>query len=473
MSEKSGAGNEKKKAGGSKVEKVAEVRGRMHYVADRINAISEEVFSLAHEKHAIDEANKKAASFYKNNYCQAAAAEADADFTGDLPPQWPFDDDEEENVHFSIPPVFSYDYEECPGDIAIVLYFALHPSIDPTAPACLTDNEKKEIFQLCKKIAAFYDENEGKDSFKDKNGDTDFLNIADSFIEAEIKSALEGQTIRTISKRVNALGYPVDKVNAIVWNFLNAPEGQLSFSTEKSGSSKEATVVYSINFDELEKDDSLKITRRLTPYDKRAYIAVSALWDSGNRIISIKQIYTAMGYGGNPSARDIQKISDFLTKAGGARIYINNELETSVNKKYDRFLYDGPLLPFERVRGYINNALCDAAIHLFRVPPMISFAKSRRQITTIPRKLLESPVSKTDENLRMDDYLIERIAHMKKDPKNPRKILYSTLYTGCGITQSKQRKRAPEKIERYLKHYETCKFINGFSMGNDSVTISL
>jgi hypothetical protein len=143
-----------------------------------------------------------------------------------------------------------------------------------------------------------------------------------------------------------------------------------------------------------------------------------------------------------------------------------------VNKGYPQFCYDGPLLPFARISAYLNGTLTESAVHLFREPPLVSFARERKQLSTVKLEVLESPVSKTDANLQIDDYLIERICHMKSPKsKTPRKILLSTLYGNCGISSPKQRSRAPEKIKRYLEHYKTTGFIAGYTMTGDSITI--
>lgn len=271
--------------------------------------------------------------------------------------------------------------------------------------------------------------------------------------------------------RTEKIEYPLDKINSNIWSLLTSiePSGQIAFATEKRGSAKEATILYSINFDQLEPE--LSVIKKLTPFDKRCYIAAAALYNNGNPIISAAQIYAVMGNRGRPNTNDVQKINSSLTKMAVARVYINNEQEITVNKKYNRFVYDGPLLPFERVTAYINNQPCDAAIHLFREPPLVTFAKDRKQITTIPRKLLESPISKTNSNLRIDDYLIERISHIKNGRVKNR-LLFATIYKQCGITEKKQRQRAPEKIRRYLDHYKNCGFIKEYSEESDGVTIT-
>lgn len=282
---------------------------------------------------------------------------------------------------------------------------------------------------------------------------------------------------------VNAIILNIDKIDAGVWNLLQSAEknGQLSLNVDMSPEGQPAAnVIYGINFDDL--GENVSITKQLTPFDRRVYTAVSALYNGGNgeekftianEVFSITQIYQKMGFTGRPGKRDVENIQKSLTKMAAAHIYINNDHERSVHKKRKKFVYDASLLPMERMSAYINGVLTDAAIHLLREPPLTTFAKQRKQITTFDLKLLQSPISKTNQNLMIDDYLIERIAHMKKDKKQTRKMLYSTIYRNCKITTQKQKERAPDKIWRYLEYYRECNHIKGFKKLADGVEIIL
>lgn len=281
---------------------------------------------------------------------------------------------------------------------------------------------------------------------------------------------------RIIANPAEKIDFPLDKPNSVIWNLLAEADknGQLALKidTSKKGSKQDAIILYSINFDEL--PASIQITKQLTPFDKRCYIAAAALYNAGNETVTATQIYKAMGNSTQPDTKATNDINNSLTKMGAARIYIDNQKEVQQTKGNKHFKYDAALLPFERISAYINGQLTESAIHLLREPPLISFARQRNQITTLSRKLLESPVSKTDANLRIDDYLIERIGHMKSPKsKAPRKMLYTTIYEQCGINTAKQKQRAPGKIKRYLDHYQKCGWIKGYEMETDGIKILL
>lgn len=365
------------------------------------------------------------------------------------------------------------------------LYQFLQAEID-AHNAAHPDAEPLDILDVLE-----YMEMDGEPATTDPNGQpldnpyTDLINRARAaraaFDEAaetiEFVDKAAEELPRIISHPTDDVIFPVEKVNSNVWDMITGAEtnGQLKIRTSPANPAKgkdAGAVIYGIDFNEL--DPGVKITKQLTHYDKRCYIATAALFNAGNSTISATQIYKMMGNRGQPKAKDIKKINDSLTKMGAARVYIDNAPEIKAKLNYPVFKYDASLLPFERLSAYINNTLCEQAIHLFREPPLITFARERGQVQPITRQLLESPVRKTDANLRLDDYLIERISHMKnKRSKAPRKMLYSTIYEKCGITSRSQRSRAPEKIRRYLDHYKQCSFISGYIEGKDGITIQL
>ena len=257
------------------------------------------------------------------------------------------------------------------------------------------------------------------------------------------------------SARLQKLDFPIDKVNSNVWKQLEKDmHGQLAIDTGT------ASVIYSISFDELGPD--VHITRQLEPYDKRVYIAVASLFNAGNSVMTSTQIYRAMGHEGKPAQTDIKRIDDSITKLSAARVTINNEAEAAATN-YERFVYDAALLPMERVQAIISGKKADTAIHLFREPPLVSFARGRKQITTIDRKLLNTPLSKTNKTILIEDYLLERISRAKHDKKQAEKILFETIYKSASIT-GKERQRAPGKLQKILQHYLENEFIQSYEL---------
>lgn len=299
-------------------------------------------------------------------------------------------------------------------------------------------------------------------SLKNNNDDTNASIAALLQQIIDEKKTLPAVVIEKLKKT----DFPIDKVNKDMWHALQyADEGQITFArynVARKNSKEEIYINFSIDFNKL---DGVRITRKLEPYDMRVYLATAALYNHGYEVISTQQIYTTMGLRGRAGAHDLEKINDSITKMSGAHLYIDNQAEAS-KYRYKHFKYDSSLLPMERVTAIINGQVAETAIRLFREPPMVTFARDRKQITTVPIKLLETPLSKTNQNLALEDYLLEQIAHMKRGSVS-NKMLYQTIYENAGITTAKQKTRAPEKIKKILEYYVKCKHIKSYDMKTD------
>ena len=315
----------------------------------------------------------------------------------------------------------------------------------------------------------------------------DYFILKAQEIRKERRGELPKETVRPVTKA----DYPLDKVNAFIWSLLTEDQnGQLTFFAMESQKGKnkkkkqELNLTYTIDFNALE-EEGAKVSKRLTPTDKRVYIAISALFNAGNTTVTTEQIHKAMGGTSSPSVSQRTRINESVYKMGRAWITINDAQEHEAynydidehrpggkGKGWTGGVYDGPLLPMERGQAIINGKLADAAIHLFREPPLLTFAKLRHQLTTIDIKLLQSSISKTDGNLLIEDYLLTRIARAKNTKgKRAEKILFKTLFEKTGITDKKQQRRTPAKVESYLKFYKEQYFIDNYKMEPDSATV--
>lgn len=281
--------------------------------------------------------------------------------------------------------------------------------------------------------------------------------------------------LSTTGKRVKNVEYPIDKVNNNVWNLLSIDSsGQLAFNLDMANYSdkkngKLVPLYYSINFNAIE---DIAATKQLQPYDKRVYIAIAALYNQGNTVISYSQIYAAMGNKKRPSAKDIDKIDKSVTKMAAAWLTMNNNGEVNAKYRYKQWTYDAALLPLERMRSIINGVPVENAIHLFREPPLVTFAKERKQLTTFDICVLDTPVSKTDQNIMIEDYLLDAIAAIGHGRRNS-KVLFNTIYEAAKITTKMQRSRATEKIVKVLKYYQECRLIEKYVLENDGVNITV
>ena len=345
-------------------------------------------------------------------------------------------------------------------------------------------NKTKEFLNILNELRPYVESELKKEKYSGQSI-TDLLNSDDENSNNLLRELLNSIDLsyqsnyipKSILKRAQIIEYPLDKINNKIWKLLEKNNNQvIKFAMENKTDKKrgkQVDCIYTINFDDL--DDDITITKKLMPFDKRVYIAVSALFNAGNSIITLTQIHYAIGCIGKPGTKNIKRINESISKMMGAKIYVNNSNESKVYK-YKKFIYDGALLPAERISSIVNGQLSNSSIHLFREPPIVSFAKQRNQITTVSIEMLQSPISKTDNNLLIEDYLIERIAKAKNNNKSHR-ILFKTFYEhihlpGNSLDQKKHTKqRLPKKVIIYLDYYVKCRYIKSYNIDRNGINI--
>lgn len=287
-------------------------------------------------------------------------------------------------------------------------------------------------------------------------------------IEPINKSAL------TISPgKVSKLDFPIDKINNNVWNSLqaNKGDGQYELWFDTVNSPNDPGVYYSLDFDNC---TDLNITKKLLPFDKRVYVAIGSLFNAGHNVMTFSQIHYQMGYDKSPSAAQIKKLNSSILKMTSARIEINNLVERKITKnKYVEVNYKGSLLPYEVLELKINGMVAENALHIFREPPLITFARERKQITTINRRLLATPFNKTDLTIALEDYLIQHISWIKNDKKASKTLTLDKIYEKARAETRKQKMLVRQKLPKILEYYKDENFIASYSLNDKNLVLKV
>ena len=360
------------------------------------------------------------------------------------------------------------------------LFFAMNPKLNPLCGGSLgTDGEAVPIGELCDDVAAYLQDTEPKDAQINIKARLLFY-LSKCIIDKEPDEKAEAGKpagsghIKRRKARLPGINFPVDKVNSRVWSFATEQKEPLhvALKAEKKGAKKPLDIYYAVDFSELDKDpQTAVIARTLTEFDKRVYCACGAIRESGAEYTTLPEIHSAMGSNAkNYNTRDKERLLESITKMAKTWISLNNEQEAAAYN-YPEYVYKGNLLYIEMVQEVVNGKVTDAVVHFLRDLPLLDFAKKRRQIDPIPIKVLQSPVSKTDANMAIEGYLLERILRAKRGGE-PRRILFNTIAEHANQTEPKQRTRLPEKVLRYLEHYASCGWIAGFEKDADGVTVS-
>lgn len=297
------------------------------------------------------------------------------------------------------------------------------------------------------------------------------------------------QAIKVIAKKPNGLNFPIDKINRSVWLFATDEKGHipgeititnftndelLPFSVEGEADKKrgkERTIYYGIDPDP-NRETTMHVSRKLTAFDRRVHDAIGTLYNVGNEYMSMSQIAIAMGNTGRPNSRMLERIESSIDKMMTVRIILDqSEDYDAYNKIQQR--YKGPLIVAEQKEAMINGQLVADALHVFREPLLMEFARNRKQITTIPREVIETKKRQTENNLAIEGYLLERISRMKGNKrKTIKKISYKSILKMLNLS-GKQQQRAIPVIWDYLEHYKSVCWIKDYKKIDDGIEICL
>ena len=179
----------------------------------------------------------------------------------------------------------------------------------------------------------------------------------------------------------------------------------------------------------------------------------------------------------------MEKTNQSVTKMMGTLFHIDNQDEIDNNINYPVIEYDGALLPMERVTATINGKITNAAIHLFREPPLMTFARERKQIFTCDLDLLQSPLNISETKFAIEHCLLSLLAmgkheaeKEKRKPEQYRKpvkkeMLLETIYQRAKTTDRRTKPRTKEKIITLLTHYKSKGQIKDFRLTLDRVIL--
>lgn len=274
------------------------------------------------------------------------------------------------------------------------------------------------------------------------------------------------------TKKLDNICFPIDKVNSTLWyGFpIGTVRGLKAESDKDNRKGRQANILLLLDFTALN-GVNINISRELTVYDKWVWNACANLKEQGHDIITAEQIYKAMGNSGRPNAKIKEKILESVEIISRARVSIDTAEEYELYPKYNRFKATFPLLATEICTASSRGQIVEDAIRIIEPPKLFTFAENRQQVTRLPLNVLDSPISKTEDNLLLSDYLLTRISKMRNNPNMTRTILLETIYQKCKIETHKQKQRLPEKLSRILTHYKEIEWIENYQLTTREIKI--
>lgn len=249
---------------------------------------------------------------------------------------------------------------------------------------------------------------------------------------------------------------------------------------------QEAVVFVSMDYSEL---DNLKISREMTAFDRAIYDAVCSLFYKANKtnqqpIFTAQQILFEAGMTAKKngkllktvSAQDREKVYKSLMKMNAAQMMIVTAGEMNNDKfaRYDMFEAHGSFLPNVFGAGSRRGQYVKEAVKILDMPFLLRYAVSRNMYAHLPIAVMQTPIQKTERNLKLEQYLRRSIEIMKQktaDGKGTnRKILLSTLAKIGGV-QKKHIERLKTVLADILEYWKRIHYIEKYSITDTSVSI--
>ena len=265
--------------------------------------------------------------------------------------------------------------------------------------------------------------------------------------------------MKVIPKKVKNIVYPLDKLNKSIWSGLESET--YSVKVEKQGSREEVLVTLALRFH----------GEPLNAFDKRVYLAICALYNAGNEYMSAGMIYRTMGGNGRPNTKKFEKIKQSIIKMAMVHISIDNAEEAN-KYNYPRFREIGAnLLACEyESETEIKTRKTEYCLHLLSKSLLMRYAEEHKQLTTYTPEQFQCPLSMTEINCAIDDYLRYRIARASGKTL---KILHTSLYKYCHLDTKSKKQDARGKFTTFLDSYVKNGLIHGYSLETDAISINL
>ena len=266
-------------------------------------------------------------------------------------------------------------------------------------------------------------------------------------------------------KRPDMISLAVDILNKnYIWS--QATEGNLTNPVrDKHKNPKETSTRCIIDFKALE---GMKLSKKLDHKDEAIYTAAANLWYAGNEYFSLSMLHQIY-HESRPGGKDLDEIDARLFKMGMTRLELNNREESEVTN-YPHFKYEGLLLPMERVSCYINGKLTEQAIHLFREPPMFTYARERGAIVNVDQKFLAPPINRNERTDHLNTYLLRIIKTAQRDKGITNRITFETIFDELDLEKGSIQSRFKGYVKRLFDFYKEGGLITGYDMDKRGIT---
>ena len=221
----------------------------------------------------------------------------------------------------------------------------------------------------------------------------------------------------------------------------------------------------------------------LDQFDWSVHDAINSIYHNGCDIMSIPMIIRTMS--GNlhlkPSEKQVERVLSIVKRllSTGIDIVYDEEAEAYLfDDEGDGYHYFGTLISGEITTAIINGKIVESCLHLHREPILATLARKKKQISTIDMRMLNAPISMSEENIVLRNYLLSRIEQSRHSKQQAllsrRTIVLEVVYKVFHVSRNEytRKSRFREKIEILLTYWKTEKFIFDYVLTDEKIFIA-
>ena len=275
-----------------------------------------------------------------------------------------------------------------------------------------------------------------------------------------------------------------DKISNSLPNLMG--QGPQDLRIEGRDSPVEITTRVTLSWESLQsisKDlQMLTEDQRFSLFDRSVFDAVCSLFYSGTVYFTASTVFKTMT-GKGPDAKVTESQRKAVTESIEKCRYCNITVDFSQESTYYPELkningdpaatasFSENLLNLRRMTIMVNGKKVEGWKILSK-PMLFAYSLTKKQIMSFSSRLLNSPVSKKEDIIVIQDYLLRRIQQMRRRKQLKRSdhiILMDTIYKVAEIpkeyslkVRQNKKRRLRDTIAEILKYWTEMEFIGGF-----------
>lgn len=203
-----------------------------------------------------------------------------------------------------------------------------------------------------------------------------------------------------------------------------------------------------------------------TSLDKEVHDAVVSLYAAGNKVFSPAMVYRTMAGKSDGAFVPQEKLREIIAsihKCMSSIITIDASEEASIYGL--EAIYSQNLIYAKSVtlktKGWEVSAFM-----LLDEPVLYKYAKLKRQVFSVPLRVLDSPPSKTNDIIVLQGYLVRIVESLRRPgSKQSPVVLYQTLYEllDCQAAPKQKLQRVRDNVKTVLNYWVEIGYIAGFA----------